>query len=237
MAAAGPRPSRRRTERRRSTRGLSSSRRAGVDRAAADAPAVPRAHGIDDAPGKTGAYVDRTVALDSSGRVPRADLHHLPRLLPRLVLPVAPREPHRGLPHGPPDTDAFRQVAAVARRTPCHRRRPRPARRRRRLYHDSAGVPVRTVVEENRLPADAQPVQHVRDRVADRVRHHPAVLRARHPGHQRRRRTTGFQFHPSKAGRLPPRARSDRRRGKRGGPESWRRGTKRSRTPFGLHFI
>ena len=55
--------------------------------------------------------------------VPGAAVHHLPRLLPRLLLSISSREPDRGLHHGAAHVDAFRPVAAVPQRASRDRRR------------------------------------------------------------------------------------------------------------------
>ena len=118
------------------------------------------------------------LALPRAGpgrRLPDPGLHHLPRLRPRLVLRVAQGQRRGRLPDRRADPHALPGLAGRARAPPRDRRRPRPARHRRRVDHDGGRVPRSELLATARLPALPQPARDVRARPAVRVRHQAAA--------------------------------------------------------------
>ena len=99
-------------------------------------------------------------------RLPRADVHHLPRLHARLLPAVAARERVARHHMRRARLLAVSQLALRARRPSRQRGRPRRPRRRRRRDEDRRRVRAMSRGAAARLPAHAQPARAARPRPA-----------------------------------------------------------------------
>ena len=108
----------------------------------------------------------RARARDPGFRVPRADVHRLPRLRARLLPPLEARERDARRGTRCPALVPLPVVALQARRPPRDRRRPRPTGGGGRRDADDRRVPRAALVGAAWLPAVPQPVRDVRARAA-----------------------------------------------------------------------
>ncbi len=118
-------------------------------------------------------------AAGRAGRgLPGAQLHHLPRLLPRLVLQVAQGERRGGDHHRPADVHPVLSLAARPCGPPCHGGRPGPPRGGRCADADGRRIPGAATLAALHLQLLAPPADPAHDRPVRDVHDHPAVPEA-----------------------------------------------------------